>query len=407
MEAAMLSQNGYPVLQTNRTTGALPRLRKWIIPGTNRHVFLRDGSAGFLLVHLALWFHERIEPIDRGTWDDWGWAVRPIRGQTTGYSNHAAGCAVDLNATLHPRGVSLATFKKIGQVALIRARLLFYRGVIGWGGDYQHSPIDGMHFEIRKNMTATERLARRLSTSPRGRQILAANPGAADVIWDGQVPPAVTKPAPTPKPKPVVKKPAPKPTAERLAVDYSYARPDPAAIKAAGYRGVIRYVSSKAAKNLTTTEADALRRAGLWIALVLEQSAQRASAGAAAGRIDAAFAEHQADLLGYPKDAVIFYAVDYDATAAQVADYFAGIRAAATRPVGVYGGFKVIEGIIVDHYWQTVAWSNGKVSGKANWLQRTSHSHNIKGSKLTDWDENLLIGGKVPVWPAHDKPVVP
>src|SRR4051812_28143633 len=98
----MKSQNGYPVIETNRTTGSLPRLRKWIIPGTDRHVFLRDGSVGFVLVHLALWFHNTIERLDRGVWDEWGWAVRPVRGQTTGYSNHAAGAAEDLNATLHP-----------------------------------------------------------------------------------------------------------------------------------------------------------------------------------------------------------------------------------------------------------------------------------------------------------------
>ena len=96
----MQSQNGFPVLATNHTTGPLPRLRKWVIPGANRHVYLRDGSVGFLLVHFALWFHETISRLDQGVWDEWGWAVRNVRGSSTVISNHASGTAVDLNATL-------------------------------------------------------------------------------------------------------------------------------------------------------------------------------------------------------------------------------------------------------------------------------------------------------------------
>lgn len=39
------------------------------------------------------------------TKDDWGWNVRPIRGQVNGYSNHASATAIDADATEHPRGV--------------------------------------------------------------------------------------------------------------------------------------------------------------------------------------------------------------------------------------------------------------------------------------------------------------
>jgi hypothetical protein len=177
------SANGYPVLFDTRTTGELPRLRKWVIPGTNRHVFLRDGSVGFLLVHFALWWHERIARLDaRNTvWDEWGWAVRPIRGKTSGYSNHASASAIDLDATLHPIGVSIyKTFTKV-QIARIRLRMAFFRGTLAWGGEW--SRPDGMHVEIAKPMFNVEKLARRLSTSPRGKRILAANPGAREVIF--------------------------------------------------------------------------------------------------------------------------------------------------------------------------------------------------------------------------------
>jgi hypothetical protein len=178
----LLSQNGYPVIESARTAGPHPRLRTFNIPGVKRTLNLRDGSVGFLLVHLALWWHETIHRLDTGTWDEWGWAVRPVRGQSSGYSNHAAGCACDLDATMHPRGVSIFKTFSLKQIALIHARLVVYRGCLRWGGDYQHSPQDGMHFEVVRNMAAVEKNARRLMKTPRGKRILAANPGLQAVI---------------------------------------------------------------------------------------------------------------------------------------------------------------------------------------------------------------------------------
>jgi hypothetical protein len=176
------SQNGYPVLDSD-TGGKPPRLRKWIIPGTNRHLMLRDGSTGFLLVHLAVWFDDKVEPLDHeATWDDWGHAVRQVRGSTSVYSNHASGTACDLNATQHPMGVATAKTFTVKQIADIRKRLKFYDGCIGWGGDYRNRP-DGMHFEIDKGMAAVEAKARSLADSKRGKAILDANPGARAVIF--------------------------------------------------------------------------------------------------------------------------------------------------------------------------------------------------------------------------------
>ena len=55
------SQNGFPALASDS-----PSLHKWIIPGTDRHFVARNGSAGFLLAHFALWFHECVEPLNVG-----------------------------------------------------------------------------------------------------------------------------------------------------------------------------------------------------------------------------------------------------------------------------------------------------------------------------------------------------
>lgn len=175
------SQNAYPVLFENRTDGGFPRLRKWAVPDTDRHLLLRDGSTGFLLVHMALWFDEEIERLDAGQWDDWAWAVRPVRGQTSGYSNHASGTAIDLNAVRHPRGVATADTFTGAQIDAIHRRLKMYDDCLRWGGDYQSTP-DGMHFEIDQPLDACERVARALLERPRSKRILDANPGAREVI---------------------------------------------------------------------------------------------------------------------------------------------------------------------------------------------------------------------------------
>lgn len=178
-----ITVNGYKVLFDNRTTGTFPRLRKWVIPGTGRYLLLRDGVLGFVLIHFALWYHEKIERLNASgsQWDEWGWAVRPVRGQSTGYSNHAGGVAMDLNATKHPRGVLITRTMSRIKIAQIKLRLKVYRGVIVWGAGWR-TP-DGMHYEIAPNSyTATKRLARYLATTSRGKRILVANPGAKAIV---------------------------------------------------------------------------------------------------------------------------------------------------------------------------------------------------------------------------------
>ncbi len=173
-----MSQNGYPAL-SGRVTGPLPRLRVWKIPGTDRYLSLRDGSTGFLLVHLAMWFDKKVEDIDGGTWDEWGYAYRPVRGYVA-LSNHASGTAMDLNATQHVLGKE-DTFSPEEERLILSRVNGFFAGCIRWGGQYRGRK-DEMHFEIDRGLGACERKARALLDSPRGRRILEANPGARKVI---------------------------------------------------------------------------------------------------------------------------------------------------------------------------------------------------------------------------------
>lgn len=163
------SQNGWTVLSASQT-------RKWIIPGTGRHLVLNPDHAGFVLAHTALWHHERVERLDLGVWDEWGWAVRPVRGQTSGYSNHASGTAADLNATRHPQGVPADRTFTPAQLRRIRRRLRWLR-VLRWGGDYRNARPDAMHWEINADARAVAAVAAVLRLTPRGRAIMRANPG--------------------------------------------------------------------------------------------------------------------------------------------------------------------------------------------------------------------------------------
>lgn len=159
------SQNGY-------TANDEDLIQTWTIPGTERKIRLRKGAPGALLVDFAAWFHVHIEPLDTGQLDDWGFAVRPIRGQGVEYdadgnainlSNHASGTAEDLNATKHPLG-QRGTYTT-AQYAAIRAKLKDYDGCIRAGLDYTKR-ADEMHFEIVRSPAACQAVWDRISKTP-------------------------------------------------------------------------------------------------------------------------------------------------------------------------------------------------------------------------------------------------
>lgn len=167
------SQNGWPALGYGS-----PQLHTWLLPDGTK-LRLRHGSAGFVLMHKALWFDAKIEDLLEPLLDDWGHAFRPVRGYSATLSNHASGTAMDLNATDHPLGVD-HTFSD-AEVVAIHKRLHFYDGVIRWGGDYS-ARKDAMHFELNADLRDVESVARDLMDSPRGKVILKLNPTQRAVI---------------------------------------------------------------------------------------------------------------------------------------------------------------------------------------------------------------------------------
>lgn len=169
----LTSQNGWPVIETADDA----RLHLWLIPASSGtiHIRLHRGAPGFLIAHFIMWFAEMIQAVLGRINDDYGWCpLRNVRGSETDISNHCSGTAVDLNALQHPLG-ERGTFAR-WQYVKIRARLVLYAGCIRSGIDYQNR-ADEMHHEINKPPAVVRHTARVLALTPRGRKILAANPG--------------------------------------------------------------------------------------------------------------------------------------------------------------------------------------------------------------------------------------
>lgn len=135
---SLRSYNGYPASKDPNEIDIKP----YPVKGTDRKLRCAE-SVGPLLAAFAAEFHELIEPIDEGTFDDWGYAFRMVRGTTDKLSNHASGTAIDLNAAKHPLG-KVGTFPA-EKVPMIRALAKKYG--LKWGGDYVNRK-DEMHFEI-------------------------------------------------------------------------------------------------------------------------------------------------------------------------------------------------------------------------------------------------------------------
>jgi len=146
------SSNGWPASKDPAEIG----VKSYPIPGTGIKIRVAEKVAP-LLIGLAAEFHETIEPIDKGTLDDWGYCFRMVRGTTDKLSNHSSGTAIDLNATKHPLGKE-NTFSPEDAAKCVA---LAAKYGCKWGGTYR-SRKDDMHFEIALNPKQTKELIAKL-----------------------------------------------------------------------------------------------------------------------------------------------------------------------------------------------------------------------------------------------------
>lgn len=179
------------------------------------------------------------------------------------------------------------------------------------------------------------------------------------------------------------------------ALDYSSGRPTAAAVLAAGYVGVVRYIGfPDRGKCVTTGEYADMVRHGVGVALIFENQAGDMLGGRTAGRAAAQLARSHARAVGFPDGRPIYYACDTDIVSlaarlgqdaprlpmaagqmAAVLDYLRGAIdvEGAVDLVGVYGEHDVMEAAaaagVATWFWQTRAWSHGVISGRAHLVQ--------------------------------------
>lgn len=161
-----------------------------------------------------------------------------------------------------------------------------------------------------------------------------------------------------------------------------------------GYKFVARYLVPSGAKALTKNEADAISEAGLQIVSVFETTASRALGGKAAGTADGETALQVAAQVGQPEGSCIYFAVDFDVTAAQMPTVIAYIKAASDATpmytTGVYGSYAVMEAVYAagacSRFWQTYAWSAGK---KSTFINIYQYLNDVMANGIAvDYDES-------------------
>jgi len=170
-------------------------------------------------------------------------------------------------------------------------------------------------------------------------------------------------------------------------IDYAWARPAPADVRAAGYTFAARYLSHDSGKSLSADEATALATAGIDVVVTWETSAKRALSGRDAGVSDATDAQAQATAAGMPADRPIYFAVDFDGTEAQqdsINEYFDGAASVLGQGrTGAYGSYGVVSRLFdankISWGWQTYAWSHGKWESRAQ-LRQIQNDAKVAGA---------------------------
>ena len=188
-----------------------------------------------------------------------------------------------------------------------------------------------------------------------------------------------------------------------LSIDYSFARPAPAAIKAAGYTAVWRYLGGTEGKDLTAAEASQLHAAGLGIGCVFESLSQEPLSGAGAGTADGKAAAAQARAIGLPAGAPLLVAVgDFAAIPGQLAPihaYYHAFRAeTGAWQTGGYATSYIIGELVAQGaeglWWQSAEDDQGVpgsiVNAHTSVYQRVTPTRpRIAGTGPGDYDEDV------------------
>lgn len=139
-------------------------------------------------------------------------------------------------------------------------------------------------------------------------------------------------------------------------------------LKEAGFDYAARYLGNSW-KTFDRKEAEDIQDAGLQLISIFQKSANKlAYFTEAQGISDAKEAMKYAKAVGQPTGTAIYFAIDFNVATSQlpaINQYVNGLKKPLnTYKLGIYGSYTVMQAIKgkVDYYWQTYAWSRGKVA---------------------------------------------
>lgn len=162
-------------------------------------------------------------------------------------------------------------------------------------------------------------------------------------------------------------------------------------LKKAGVQAIGRYLGPEESwKALSSREAKTILAAGLGIFSIWETNpVRRAYFTETQAEKDAADAARYAVSIGQPAGTPIYFTVDYDAgeeDLGAIVNYFRRIRG-SRYGIGAYGSFRVIESLArsgtVDFFYQTYAWSGGRLSGFAH-IYQYRNDRTLSGIRVDD-----------------------
>lgn len=141
----------------------------------------------------------------------------------------------------------------------------------------------------------------------------------------------------------------------------------------------IRYLAdANSWKYFSWNEVEILLEAGFMIGSVFQEGTDGPREGYHGGIEAATKAKRTAERLGQPKKSAIFFAADYDAPASDynlIEQFLRGAQEVFGDDffAGIYGKYDVIEEMAkrgaCKYFWQTLAWSRGKLSQYADLYQ--------------------------------------
>lgn len=237
------------------------------------------------------------------------------------------------------------------------------------GGDYsKNNPAGRNVADIQRIVGATPNGIWDATTDAKIKAWQAKNGLEADGIWGGTSDGWAFPPA-----------------GSTQGMDYSFARPKPSDIYAAGFRHVGRYLwkpkydDGRTNKGLSKDELDALTKAGLKVWLIYEEDGHELTGGYDAGVRVAKAAEEFRKALGLG-ELPIYFNVDYDAPAADLVNILKALDGIASviglNRTGLYAGYGPIKAAFdakkITWGFQTYAWSGGKWDSRAQ-LQQWSN----------------------------------